>query len=166
MSELEDCRRTTELLPEYLAGRAPPPEEAAVRAHLERCAECRDRAAAVSLLLQMPVPVPDVERWDGFVEGVVEAAAGSGASRRRWAWGLAAAAVLAIASSLLLRAPGPQGGAGGLEAVAREVAKLPDSEVAVWTVAVDPVDGLPAAIDASELSEDELQELVREVGRT
>lgn len=165
MSELDDCRRTGELLPEYLAGRAPPRDEAAVRAHLERCAECRDRAAAVNLLQQTPVPIPDPQRWDGFVEGVVEAAARSSRSRRRWVWALAAAAVLVIAASLLLRAPSPEGAVGGLEAVAREVARLPDSEAAAWTVGVDPVDELPPPADASELSEHELQELVREVGR-
>lgn len=168
MNELDHCRRICELLPEYTAGRISPRERAAVVAHLESCAECRDRAAAVKLLQQTPVPIPDPERWDGFVEDVVEAAARSRGSRRGWAWGVAAAAVLAVATSLLLRAPSPEGGVGGiagLEALAREVAGLPDSEAAVWTVGVDPVDDLPPALDG-ELSEEELQELVREAGRT
>jgi len=162
MSGIDDCERIAELLPEHLAGRLTPSEEIAVRAHLEGCADCRRRASAVSLLQQTPVPTPDPDRWDHFVEGVVEAAD----RRRRWPWAAAALAAAAVAVTLLVRAPSPEGVVGGLEAVAREVAELPEAEASTWTVGVDPVELVPAGSDVEAISDDELRELVREAGRT
>ncbi len=165
MTDLDDCGRIGEILPEYLAGRVSAEDERLVRTHLERCDECRDRAHAVRLLQQTPVPRPDPERWDRFVDGVVEAASPP-RRRRRWIWAMAAAAVLAIAAGLLLRAPSPEGMVGGLEAVAREVAELPAEEAARWTVGIDPVGLVPAGPDAPSFSQEELREMMREVGRT
>ena len=94
-----DCDRVSELLPEYLAGRLTDEGTARVRVHLEDCAECADRARAVGLLQETPVPVPDPRRWGRFVEGVVEAAERRHRRRRlrRWIPVLAVAALVAAA---------------------------------------------------------------------
>jgi predicted anti-sigma-YlaC factor YlaD len=65
------CDQIADQLPEFLAGRLPEEDELRVRQHLEGCGECRNRANAVSLLQQTPIPQPDPNRWDGFVGGVV-----------------------------------------------------------------------------------------------
>ena len=68
------CDRIADLLPEFLAGRLSEEDDQRVREHLASCADCRNRANAVSLLQQTPIPAPNPDRWDGFVKGVVEAA--------------------------------------------------------------------------------------------
>lgn len=166
MSQLDNCARIGELLPEHLAGRLPAKEESAVRAHLKTCADCRRRANAVGLLQQTPVPAPDPARWDHFVEGVVLAAGRPRRRARVWLWPLAAAAVIVLAVALLVRAPGPTGSAAGLDDVARAVADLPDAQAATWTVGVDPGGLIPADVDEVTLSDEELEALVREVGRS
>lgn len=167
MSEFDDCGRIEELLPEYLAGRLELEAGCEVRRHLERCDECRGKAGTVDLLLQTPVPGPAPDRWERFVEGVVDSVETSARRRRRaWIPVAAAAAVLAIVAGLLFREPSPEGTVTGLEAVAREVAELPEDEIATWTVGVDPVDLMPAGPDEGSLSDEELRELIREVGRT
>jgi predicted anti-sigma-YlaC factor YlaD len=74
MSSDEECTQIGDLLPEFMAGRVSPADEQRIRAHLEGCAGCRARANAVSLLQHTPVPVPDPDRWECFVSGVVDAA--------------------------------------------------------------------------------------------
>jgi predicted anti-sigma-YlaC factor YlaD len=68
------CDQIADQLPEFLAGRVSEADEERIRKHLESCADCRKRANAVSLLQQTPVPRPDPDRWDDFVDGVVDAA--------------------------------------------------------------------------------------------
>jgi predicted anti-sigma-YlaC factor YlaD len=68
------CDGIGDQLPEFLAGRVSEADEQRIREHLETCADCRRRANAVSLLQQTPIPRPDPDRWDGFVDGVVDAA--------------------------------------------------------------------------------------------
>jgi hypothetical protein len=75
MTNPEECSRVAEMIPEFLAGRVSEADDKVVRAHLESCVECRNRANAVSLLQQTPIPMPDPDRWDHFVEGVVDATA-------------------------------------------------------------------------------------------
>ena len=72
MTGREVCDQMSDLLPEFLAGRLSETDEARVRKHLESCTECRNRANAVSLLQQTPIPQPDPDRWGGFVKGVVD----------------------------------------------------------------------------------------------
>ncbi len=72
MTAREECDQIADLLPEFLAGRVSKADDERVRKHLETCVECRNRANAVSLLQQTPIPQPDPERWSGFVTGVVE----------------------------------------------------------------------------------------------
>ena len=72
MTDREVCDQIADLLPEFLAGRVSKADDERVRKHLETCVECRNRANAVSLLQQTPMPQPDPERWSGFVTGVVD----------------------------------------------------------------------------------------------
>jgi predicted anti-sigma-YlaC factor YlaD len=72
MTGREVCDRMADLLPEFLAGRLSETDDTEVRKHLETCVECRNRANAVSLLQQTPIPQPDPDRWGGFVKGVVD----------------------------------------------------------------------------------------------
>jgi anti-sigma factor RsiW len=68
-----ECASVGESLAQFLAGRLSGEEEQRVRAHIASCADCRQRANAISLLQQTPVPVPDPDRWNHFVSGVVDA---------------------------------------------------------------------------------------------
>lgn len=95
-----DCDKVGDLIPEFLAGRVSEADDREVRRHLESCAECRNRANAVSLLQQTPIPRPDPDRWDHFVTEVVEETE----HRGRWAsapgalwYALGALIVIAIA---------------------------------------------------------------------
>lgn len=103
MTRPDDCSRIGDLIPEFLAGRVSEDEDRRVREHLAGCADCRQRANAVSLLQQTPLPQPDPDRWKGFVEGVVDAAdrRGLGGRRRRLAWWAAGIVVGAIVLLLL-----------------------------------------------------------------
>jgi predicted anti-sigma-YlaC factor YlaD len=167
MTGNDECGRIGELLPEFLAGRLSEADDKLVREHLEGCTECRNRANAVSLLQQTPLPAPDPGRWDHFVEGVVDAT-GRKKVGRPGVWGLAA--VLAAAAIVIFTwirvARVDQAGDDRLDALAREVASLPESEAAAWTVGIGSSDFMPAGFDTSGLSEDELEQLVKEVGRT
>ena len=68
MTNTDDCSWVIDVIPEFLAGRLTEAERERVRAHLASCSECRDRANAVSLLQQTPVPVPDPGRWEGVAD--------------------------------------------------------------------------------------------------
>jgi predicted anti-sigma-YlaC factor YlaD len=81
MSGQYDCDKVGDLIPEFLAGRVSEADDREIRRHLEGCAECRNRANAVSLLQQTPIPRPDPDRWDHFVTEVVEETE----QRPRWA---------------------------------------------------------------------------------
>lgn len=165
----EDCSVVGELIPQFLAGRLSAEDEDRVRAHMAICSDCRQRANAVSLLQQTPVPSPDPDRWDQFVDDIVhatEAEKRTGTRLRGWRL----AAVLAAAAVIVLSWVRFVGvGAGGrtdIESIAREVAELPDAEVSAWTAGVDPSGFMTAGFDASELGEAELEQLVTEVDRS
>lgn len=74
MTNGDECAQVGDLLPEFMAGRVSAEDHDRIREHLAKCAECRERANAVSLLQHTPVPVPDPDRWEHFVEGVVDSA--------------------------------------------------------------------------------------------
>ena len=167
MTGSKQCDWVSDALPEYLAGRLPQADGERVRSHLEGCAECRNRANAVSLLQQTPVPRPDPNRWEGFVAGVVEE---TDRRRGRFVRWLVAAAVivLLLAGGELIRRGlfGPGSGEdAGIEMLARDIAGLSEIEAAAWTAGIAPEVGIPV-VDGSEMSEEELEELLTEVGRT
>ncbi|HSG81273.1 MAG TPA: zf-HC2 domain-containing protein [Gemmatimonadota bacterium] len=95
------CDQIADQLPEFLAGRLPEEDELRVRKHLESCTECRNRANAVSLLQQTPIPQPDPNRWDGFVGGVVAEHDRRHRVGRALRIGLAVAAILIVAAALI-----------------------------------------------------------------
>jgi predicted anti-sigma-YlaC factor YlaD len=162
-----DCASVGELIPQFLAGRLSADEEEGVRAHIAACTDCRQRANAVSLLQQTPVPVPDPDRWDHFVDGVVGATEGRRRTRgRRRVWGLVAALSAAVVIVLSwLRLGGVDGGPADIESIAREVAELPDAQAVAWTAGLNPSGFMTAGFDASGLAEAEFEQLVTEVGR-
>ena len=102
MTGPDECSRIGDLIPEFLAGRVSEEDDRRVREHLAGCADCRQRANAVSLLQQTPLPQPDPDRWKGFVEGVVDAADRGEASRRRRRLARWALVVLVGAIALVL----------------------------------------------------------------
>jgi predicted anti-sigma-YlaC factor YlaD len=168
MTSNDDCARVEELLPEFLAGRVSEADERLVREHLESCVECRNRGNAVSLLQQTPIPVPDPDRWSAFVEGVVDATerkSRSGSRRRLW-WVGAAAAAAGIVVLSWLRVAGLDEGESGIDALARDVAELPAEEAGAWTAGLTSTDFMPPGFETSGLSDEELERLAREVGRT
>ena len=62
MKNPDSCSGVGELIPQFLAGRLDADDERRVREHLEGCVDCRQRANAVSLLQQTPVPIPDPDK--------------------------------------------------------------------------------------------------------
>ncbi|MGD8700214.1 MAG: zf-HC2 domain-containing protein [Gemmatimonadales bacterium] len=163
-----ECASVGESLAQFLAGRLSGEEEQRVRAHIASCADCRQRANAISLLQQTPVPVPDPDRWNHFVSGVVDATEEHArTTTRRRAWGLVA--VLAAAAIIVVswvRLGGLGGGTADIDSIAREVAQLTDAQAAAWTAGLVSVGFMPAGFDASELDADDFEQLVTEVGRS
>jgi predicted anti-sigma-YlaC factor YlaD len=169
MNRPEICGQISDLLPEFLAGRVSSEDDARIRGHLEVCTDCRNRANAVSLLQQTPVPTPDQDRWDHFVKGVVtEADRRQRASTPGWVW--AAAAVLVVIAVAIFAASllsgSDRAGDLAIDAVAREVAELPEEEAAAWTAGLSSSEFMPAGFDTAGLSEEDIEQLVAEVGRT
>lgn len=169
MTSPDECAQIEEMLPEFLAGRVGAENDERIRRHLEDCEECRKRANAVSLLQQTPIPRPDPDRWDDFVRDVVDVTGRRRSARRRrrtWLLGTAAVAVLAAALVLGRVAVEREPESTGLEGLAHEVAELPEAEAAAWTAGLSPVGFMPAGFDTVGLSEDEIEMLATEVGRT
>lgn len=169
MTRPDDCAQIEEMLPEFLAGRVAAEDEERIRRHLEGCEECRKRANAVSLLQQTPIPRPDPGRWDDFVADVVDVTGRRRLARRRrrtWLLGAAAVAVLVVALVLGRAALQREPESTGLEGLAHEVAELPESEAAAWTAGLSPAGFMPAGFDTVGLSEDEIEMLATEVGRS
>ena len=164
-----ECALVGESIPQFLAGRLSADEEERVRTHIADCADCRQRANAVSLLQQTPVPLPDPDRWDHFVDGVVDAADERQRSTvRRRAWSVAvllATAAIVVLSWVRLSGTG-SGRPADIESIAREVAELPEAEAAAWTAGMSSSDFMSAGFDASELGADEFEQLVTEEGRS
>ena len=104
-----DCDRVGELLPDMAAGRLSRESVPAVEAHVAACPECRETLAALRLLSMATPQAPD-----GLESRIRDAVCGQAPSvpgapsegrgpgvrpswrRRAPAWGLAAAAVLAL----------------------------------------------------------------------
>lgn len=123
----------------YLDGELPAQEYARVRAHLEACADCRERQDLFGMLSQgiaIAVCAPPVATsWDeraDLVRALEEnppAVSKSGADRvlRRFGWGMAIAATLAL---VLLLAPGTKVNIKrGLTAAAKQQTDLIDNRL-------------------------------------
>lgn len=164
----KDCSLAGELIPQFLAGRLSAEDEEMVRAHIAICSDCRQRANAVSLLQQTPVPSPDPDRWDQFVDDIVQAT--TDRDKRTGRRGLRLVAVLAAAALIVFSwvrfVRIDADGSNDIESIAREVAELPDAEIAAWTAGLNPSGFMTAGFDASELGESELEELETEVERS
>lgn len=87
------CDRVRESIPDFVGGSLDAEERGAVAAHLELCAECREEAALVELLLASKESAPP-ELADRIHAAVRRRPIVS--STRPW-WGLAAAAIAAVA---------------------------------------------------------------------
>lgn len=169
MKNPDNCSGVGELIPQFLAGRLDADDERRVREHLEGCVDCRQRANAVSLLQQTPVPIPDPDRWNHFVNGVVGATGPEPRKnvRRRAVTvitAVAAAAIIAVSWVRIVQVGSEE--SVSIEVIAREVAELPDAEAQAWTAGLSPTAFMPAGFDTAGLSEAELQQLATEVGRT
>ncbi len=101
MTGFDDCDGVADLLPEFLAGRVSEQDDKRIRTHLQVCSECRNRANAVSLLQQTPVPSPDPDRWNYFVKGVVQETERRQRTFTRRGALIVAAVILALATLLL-----------------------------------------------------------------
>jgi len=86
------CERAREGIPEYAFGGLHPEERAALAAHLEACEDCRAEAELVALLSASRPEVPPA--LAGRIQSALEAR--TRPVMRPW-WGLAAAAVAAVA---------------------------------------------------------------------
>lgn len=145
------CERTRERIPDFVAGRVPPALRAEIEAHIGECAECRDEAELVALLLASrpsapPELAPRIEKAVRLLP--------SSAARRPW-WGLAAAAVAALALGI--------GVASRHDRTTSDLsAYVADTETeGLWLSDDGLIAGAPA-LDA--LSDDALVQLLDEMG--
>lgn len=143
------CDRVRERIPDHVAGRLPAEEATEVALHLEGCDECQAESGLVTLLFQARPEVPP-----GLAERVREAARRRGTVRHPW-WGLAAAAVAALALGIGVSSRGLD---SRLE-VPVYVAEADDQEP-LWLSDDGLIAGAPA-LDG--LSEEELVRLLEEM---
>ncbi len=145
------CERAREAIPDFVGGRLPAEVRAAIEVHLGTCAECREEAELVALLTaSRPAVPPGLARR---IEAAVRVVP-SGAVRRPW-WGLAAAAVAALALGI--------GVASRNDRAATDLpAYVADTETeGLWLSDDGLIAGAPA-LDA--LSDDALVQLLDEIG--
>ena len=170
------CERVCDLLPDWVEGRLEADEAAAIRTHVESCAECAAEAEVVRLIATAgPVSAP--EGLEARVVAATLAAARdlrvSGGSqsdvrpiRPRWAvpqWALGAAAVLVLAlgTPLLMDRMADSSDADTIVDTPVEIAAVEDPIATVW--ASD--DGLIAGAPVLEtLTDEELALLLEEMG--
>jgi predicted anti-sigma-YlaC factor YlaD len=144
------CEPTREAIPDFIAGRLDAARAAVVRAHLDGCDECRAEAELVALLFTAKPSVPAglAERIEGHVR------VGRRARVRPW-WGLAAAAVAAIALGIgVTSRTGPD-----VEDVPAYVAEM--QGLSPWVSDDGLIAGAPALDD---LSDEALMTLLDELG--
>lgn len=144
------CEPIREILPGFVADRLSQVESVEVREHLVACEECRAEAELVRLLYTTRPPVP-TDLVDG-IEGYVR-------FRRRavfrpW-WGVAAAAVAAVALGIGVTSRTDPGG----EEVPAYVAEM--QELSPWVSDDGFVAGAPAF---DGLSDEALMTLLEELG--
>jgi Putative zinc-finger len=161
-----DCQRVQDRLSVYLERDLPLPERSEVEAHLEVCTPCRNAARMTGAMLEAMAAVAEPRLPEGFARDLRARLAAAGAPRTRWnrlapfrrrQWPLpalvATAAVLALALTFVLRAPGPRpdGGPGerSVDSPVRMAAStgepvhvaLGDEAMAqIWFDAAEPID--------------------------
>jgi anti-sigma factor RsiW len=143
------CDRVRDRIPDHVAGRLRAEEAAEVARHLESCEECRAESGLVALLFQARPEAPQ-----GLAKKVREAAGRRGAARHPW-WGLAAAAVAALALGIGVSSRGLD---SRLD-VPVYVSEADDQEL-LWLSDDGLIAGAPA-LDG--LSEEELMRLLDEM---
>lgn len=147
----ETCERVRELIPAAVAERLSAEERRSVEDHLDGCGECRAEAELVGLLRRSAPAVPD------GLSARIQAAVSSDRRRvRRPWWGVAAAAVAALAVGI------------GLASDARDPAQEPIPIYAAEGAAQDlwlSEDGIVAGAPSLEsLSDEALRQLLDELG--
>jgi len=139
----QQCEMARERIPDFVAGRLSEDEAARVTAHLPSCGECAAEAELVALLYQARSAPPE-----GLASRIQGAARISGfrggAGARPW-WGLAAAAVAALALGIGVVTDRSTG--LGLE-IPAYVATAED--VGLWASDDGLIAGAPALEDLSE----------------
>lgn len=143
------CDLVQERLPDLAAGILSQEEGAALRAHVDGCAECREVGTLVALLREGRARAPS--DLASRIEGSVRTRRRSVA--RPW-WGLAAAAVAALALGI-----GVTSERGGAPEVPAFVAGAEDA--ALWLADDGMVAGAPTLAD---LSDEALMTLLEEMG--
>ncbi len=112
-----ECEKTKDLLSEYIDGRLPVDEAAAIAAHLEDCRGCREVERELRATISLVARLAGKEAPEGFAEGVSAALERRmllepppvGARRWRWAaWsfgGISAAAAAVVLAILIVHGP-------------------------------------------------------------
>ena len=154
------CQELADRLPDWASGRLDDAESALVAAHVAGCDDCSAQASVLGALFATRPEAPS-----GLAERIVHAArvqahALPGAvTKRAWrrpAWALSAAAllVLAVGTTILLRAP-------QMIEVASVLGEVPLEESQVWIADDGAVAGAPVLDD---LSDEALATLLEELG--
>lgn len=144
------CESVRDRIPDFVGDRLAPADAAAVRAHLDECAECREEAALVGLLFASRPAAPD-----GLASRIEESLPSAHRSAARPWWGVAAAAVAAIALGIGVISDGTP----TAEEVPAYVAGA--EEIVLWPADDGLVAGAPALDD---LSDEALVTLLEEMG--
>lgn len=108
------CATVQEVLPDLATGRLEGGERKAVESHLAGCSQCRETLETLALVAAAPLPVPkglevriQAAARDELRRSRTRTAPAGSSARRGWhipvpAWGLAAAAVLALVMGRVL----------------------------------------------------------------
>ena len=154
------CQELADRLPDWASGRLDDAESALVVAHVAVCADCSAQASVLGTLFaaRPEAPAGLAERIARAARVQAHAVPGAGTKRawRRPAWALSAAAVLvlAVGTTLFLRAP-------QMLEVASVLGEVPLEESHVWIADDGAVAGAPVLDD---LSDEALATLIEELG--
>ncbi len=143
------CTEVRERLPAYVAGQLDRGATARVHEHLAGCAQCRAEHELAVLLLGARPAVPE-----GLVERIQTSLRYERATVRRPWWGLAAAAVAALALGI-------GAASSGRDRAVEPAAYAVEDTVDPWLSDEGVVAGAPVL---SDLSEAALQSLLEEMG--
>lgn len=146
-----DCERAREAIPDFVAGHLVAGVRAEIQAHLDTCADCREEADLVALLVaSRPAVPPGLSRR---IEAAVRVAP-TAEVQRPW-WGLVAAAVAALALGI--------GVASHQDRTGSDLpAYVADTETETLWLSDDGLIAGAPALDA--LSDDALVQLLDEMG--
>ena len=153
------CNQVADRLPDWAAGRLAEDEAALVAAHLDGCADCSAQASVLGALFaaRPEAPAGLGPRIARAARDQVQAAPRAG--KRTWrrpAWALSAAAVLvlAVGTTLVLRAP-------QLVETASALGEVPLDDSQIWIADDGAIAGAPVLDD---LSDEALAILLEELG--